>query len=76
MYEWNNQEQIVELKNDEIDAVDLIQWNGGVIMNPKRLAILRDEREMEHRIRESALKEGNRELYSNSNKIMIIEETV
>jgi hypothetical protein len=45
-------------------------------MNPKRLAILRDEREMEHRIRENALKERNGELYSNSNKIMIIEETV
>jgi hypothetical protein len=25
MYEWNNQEWIVELKDDEIDAVDLIQ---------------------------------------------------
>ena len=45
-------------------------------MNPKRLAILRDEREMERRIRESVLKDINGELYSNLDKIMGIEDTV
>jgi len=43
-------------------------------MNPKRLAILRDEREMLKRMRENSMKGRNTDMYRDTNKSMLLEE--
>jgi len=50
-------------------------------LNPKKLAILRDERERIHRLRidslrEDSLKGRNTEMYRDSNKNMVMEDMI